>query len=435
MRRHLQRLAARAVRWVERRTGSGPYTRADDLERRLQATRSTLELRETQLEDVRARRNEVRERLDHARSQLRWMPPYELGWATDESLRRLVFADSGAPNLLLRLLYHRLAGVGIRPVPRRDPFADGLAATDLLHIHWVPDIEIASDLDDAHRRVDAWLGQIMAADERGTMLLRTVHELGGHDHRFGELHHHVDAAVLDRAAVVHALHHSTVDELVARHGVDRERIIVVEHPLYTGAYPDVVGRGDARESLGVGDGEILLLAFGSIRRYKGFERLVGVLDRVRDDTGLVVRLLIAGPARDDADLAPLVTAAAGRDDVRVTARRVPDDLVQYLMRAADLCVLPYLPGSLNSGVLLLAWTFDVPVVAPRNPVLEDLARRGPARLFDAASDDELAATLVAALRDGWYRDATVPAALRRDLDPVAIAGQFAAQLSARLTGR
>ena len=53
-----------------------------------------------------------------------------------------------------------------------------------------------------------------------------------------------------------------------------ERTFVVEHPLYSGVYPDYVSRAAARRMLGVDDDEVVLLGFGAIRPYKGFDRLV-----------------------------------------------------------------------------------------------------------------------------------------------------------------
>jgi beta-1,4-mannosyltransferase len=213
----------------------------------------------------------------------------------------VLYADSGAPNPYLRLLYHRLPDAGLWPTPRRQPLDGDVSAPDVVHVHWLPDLEIADDEADARGRVESFLGRLDAALERGARLVRTVHELHGHDERFPELTRRTHAALYERAHTVHLLHESTRDELHAAYDVEADRTFVVAHPLYTGWYPDLLPRMEARRHLGVADDDILLLGFGAIRPYKGFDRLLEIAGRLDRR----VRVLVAGPAPIGADLSAL----------------------------------------------------------------------------------------------------------------------------------
>jgi hypothetical protein len=76
------------------------------------------------------------------------------------------------------------------------------------------------------------------------------------------------------------------------------------------------------------------------------------------------RLLLAGPPPRDPDdrTAAALAVAARHPQVDLWPRRVADDEVQIILRAADVAVSPQ-RVPLNSGSRLLALTFGLPVVA------------------------------------------------------------------------
>jgi glycosyltransferase involved in cell wall biosynthesis len=228
---------------------------------------------------------------------------------------------------------------------------------------------------------------------------------------------------------VHVLHASTVGEVEGLYPLVPERTFVVEHPLYSGVYPDYVSRDAARRMLGVESDEVVVLGFGAIRPYKGFDRLVRAVPRLREVTGERVRVMLAGPTYLSLENEELLDLVASTDGVSMTDRAVPDEYVQVLFRAADVVALPY-RQVLNSGVLMLALTFGVPSVAPDNPVTRDAVGSGLVHTFDRESDEGLVDALVAAIGRRHQRDA-LPAAFTERFDHRSIARQFAAELVAR----
>ncbi len=109
----------------------------------------------------------------------------------------------------------------------------------------------------------------------------------------------------------------------------------------------------------------------------------------------------------------------------------PIEDVQLFLRAADVAILPYVQ-SLNSGVLLLALSFGVPVVVPSRTGFDELVDPTFARTFEPGDP----AALAAAIRESEALDprAARAAALSsaRRFDPDQLSVQFADGLRDRL---
>jgi glycosyltransferase involved in cell wall biosynthesis len=112
-------------------------------------------------------------------------------------------------------------------------------------------------------------------------------------------------------------------------------------------------------------------------------------------------------------------------------REVPVEAVASLLRAADVAVLAH-RQALNSGFLLLALTFGLPVVGPRMAAAEHLLDDRVARLYDPADPDGLPRALRAA------PELLTSEARRRALEiaeahePRAISRSFLAELRRRM---
>jgi glycosyltransferase involved in cell wall biosynthesis len=206
----------------------------------------------------------------------------------------------------------------------------------------------------------------------------------------------------------------------------------VPHPSYRGAYADHVSRHDARYELGLHADEFVVLALGAIRPYKGLDELLDAWQDVPRDRPR--RLVIAGAPAEDPEVDALVERAAVDPRVLIDARSIPADEIQHFMRAADVAVLPY-RRALNSGALMLALTFGLPVIVPDGGGLAEVVNTGFARTFAAGDRASLAEALTKAPALATDKARRLAAEAAAKQDPVALSRRFAQELRTRLSDR
>jgi glycosyltransferase involved in cell wall biosynthesis len=351
----------------------------------------------------------------------------------DTGLRDLAYFPGGAQNPYLRLLYARVVEVGFEPRALGTfELLDRAPATGVFHLHWTRVFQDGAGSEQAAREQSArYLGRIEDFIDRGGTLMWSIHEWLPHDCPYPDIEVETRRRLAELASGIHVLHESTVRGVAPLYPLDPAKAFVVEHPLYTGVYPDYLSREAARALLGLAPDDVLLLGFGAIRPYKGFDRLVAALPAVRDGSGLRVRVMVAGPTYKTVENRELVDLVAATEGASMTGEAVPDDYVQVLFRAADVAVLPY-RQVLNSGVLMLALTFGCPSVAPENEVTRDTISSGLVHLFHPGSDDDLQRAILDAV-DRRHRRGPGAAGFLRRFDHRSVAGEFAEALAAHLS--
>ena len=174
---------------------------------------------------------------------------------------------------------------------------------------------------------------------------------------------------------------------------------VLHHGHYIDEYENTVTRASARAKLELPQDAVVVLAFGTIAKYKGFDALIQAFQAVAYEKTV---LLIAGPAKDPDLLAQLQTLAARRQtspvDIRVIPETIDSQDVQVYFNACDIVALPF-RSVLNSGSLLLAMSFGRCVIAPNIGSVPEIAY-SPAHFgYDPATPDGLTDALRRALRD------------------------------------
>jgi glycosyltransferase involved in cell wall biosynthesis len=393
--------------------------------------------------DAIRQRDDARETLAGVRSRLRkleqqvrfpeeawWEQRAQLaGWAPGEGLRDFSYFPGGTQNPYLRMLYARLPEEGYDPRPlARFDHINRLPPASVFHLHWTRIAQLGAEtIDDAQAKSDDFLDTIAAFVERGGTFVWSVHEALPHDCPFPEVEQDLRQHLADLAHGVHVLHRSTIDEVAPYYTLPEDKVFVVEHPLYTGIYETYLTRAAARRLIGLGDDEVMILGFGAIRPYKGFDRLVRVLPRLRKETGRDVRVVVAGPTMQSIDNSELEDLVADTEGASITGDPIPDEYVQVMFKSADIVALPY-RQVLNSGVLMLGLTFGCSSIAPDNAVTRDTLDSGLVRLFDRTDEEDLYRVLVEAVDDASPATRRLPEAFADRYDPATIAGDFAAAL-------
>lgn len=303
------------------------------------------------------------------------------------------------PYLNLMLLAPRARGWNVLESLRLEQLEQHLGrlgSGDVFHMHWTaPIVQRADDdLDEARSRLDRYRTAVDAARARGARLVWTVHNVLPHDARHLELELELNRYLAATADAVHVMNAATAAAVSEFYTLDPSRVVHIPHPSYQGVYPSSMTRADARASLGLGDEDRAVLAFGQMRPYKGLDVLV---DAVRTIASADRPVLLLAGRTSDADRAD-IDAMLG-DDVRAVRSHdhVEDVDVQRWFRAADVAVFPY-RRVLNSGSLHLAASFGVSSVLPDEPHLRaEFGGEGWIGWFDAADG---AASLAALLADG-----------------------------------
>ena len=181
-------------------------------------------------------------------------------------------------------------------------------------------------------------------------------------------------------------------------------IRVIPHGHYRDAYPPATERDDARRELGLDDTRPVLLAFGQVRPYKGFQDLV---ERFRQ-ADLDATLMVAGDPTDQHATADLIARAGDDPRIRLDLRFHDPSETSLLFSAADRVILPYRKVT-TSGTLVLALSLGRACVIPDDASLLDISGEAAVERFRSLDDlmpaiaRSLAADDTTSERAAWRR--------------------------------
>jgi D-inositol-3-phosphate glycosyltransferase len=157
------------------------------------------------------------------------------------------------------------------------------------------------------------------------------------------------------------------DELCQEFGVAEKAVTVIRHPI-NNAFPDTeLTPAGAKRRLALKDDEKAVLFFGRIRPYKGIEYLLDAFRLLSADEQANYRLIVAGePKKGSEEYLREVRQSVERNfkegQVILRIQFIPDEEMEMYLKGADVLVLPY-KEIFQSGVLFLAYSFGLPVVA------------------------------------------------------------------------
>lgn len=137
-----------------------------------------------------------------------------------------------------------------------------------------------------------------------------------------------------------------------------------------------------------------ILFAGNISQYKGVEYLLQAMLMVHEKRP-DVKLVVAGGGNYYFNISPYVKL----DFIDIRNRFVPDEELVALIRNTEFMVCPYTDAT-QSGVIMSAFTFNVPVIATRVGGLPDMLNNGRfGMLIDKKNAKELSDAIVCLLEN------------------------------------
>src|SRR5262245_60493425 len=179
------------------------------------------------------------------------------------------------------------------------------------------------------------------------------------------------------------------DDLLATFGVSKASVSVIRYGINNAVPSTTLTCEQARRRLGIANGERAILFFGNIAAYKGLEYLIAAFERIVADGG-EYRLIVAGRAKKVsdpyvADIQERLSRKPVRERTILRMEFIPDQEMELYFKAADVTVLPY-TRIFQSGVLFLAYSFGLPVIASDVGSLRDVVVEGKTRFIYKTED-------------------------------------------------
>ena len=172
------------------------------------------------------------------------------------------------------------------------------------------------------------------------------------------------------------------------------------HPIYTNI-PKKIDKITARKKLGLSAKNIILY-FGIIRDYKGFDILLNAIAELKD-SGLDFHLLAGGECYgSDEKYTKLISNLGISDYITWHNKYIPDSEVSNYFSAADVVALPYRTAS-QSGVTQMAYSYDLPVIVTKVGGLPEIVDEGQSGFtIETENPKELANMLEKNLKAGTF---------------------------------
>jgi D-inositol-3-phosphate glycosyltransferase len=164
------------------------------------------------------------------------------------------------------------------------------------------------------------------------------------------------------------------EEMVEQFAVPTSRVSAIPFGINDSVPNTNLSTREAKERLGVRESEKTILFFGRIKPYKGLEYLIAAFHllagRHQD-----YRLLIAGRLEEGCDnywesIQNEIQQYVGTARVIPRIEFIPDAEIELYFKASDVLILPY-KEIFQSGVIFLAYSFGLPVVAADVGSLKD----------------------------------------------------------------
>ena len=233
----------------------------------------------------------------------------------------------------------------------------------LVHLNWFENIDDSS-YRSALRSFARKMVVLSAIRMSGKKLVWTMHNRASHEKRTGWLSRAITRLLIRWSHRI-IIHSKKSQEMIGRQYPDAlHKLFYLPHPEFIESYGPIPEEADAPAA-----SPLKLLFVGAVKPYKNIELLIKMAAEFKDQ----VQVTIAGKPNSPAYGQTIRQAAEAAGNVQLIPEFIPDHELPRLMQHCDLLVLPYdLNSSLNSGTVILAFSYKKTVICPEIGTIEDL---------------------------------------------------------------
>jgi beta-1,4-mannosyltransferase len=271
----------------------------------------------------------------------------------------------------------------------------------ILHLHWLtPYLKgenwLTRLIYSLKLLTDLWLIR-----RSGVKIIWTVHNHLAHNTQFPRLELWLRKRI---SQVVHQLivHHQYSGEYLSQSWKSKQPFTVIPHGHYRTIYPTAIAQQTARQQLNLPLDGLLYLNLGMIRPYKGIESLILAWQEWQATQELSppnnCTLLIAGQPINETYRHHMECLLDNTPGVIFHPNFIPAAKMHLYFSAADIVVLPF-THILTSGSLILAMSYDMPIIAPRQGGIVETLGSAASLLYDTQDPQGLLKALRASTKE------------------------------------
>jgi len=197
-------------------------------------------------------------------------------------------------------------------------------------------------------------------------------------------------------------------ELFQDFGVRERSVTVIPFGINNSLPNTDITPTQAKQRLGIADGEKALLFLGRLRPYKGLEYLLAAFQLLASSDPNYKLIVASEPKKGSEEYFDEIRRIIDQkiDPGRIILKMhfIPDEEMEIYLKAADVLVLPY-KEIFQSGVLFLGYSFGLPAVATDvGSFREEMVEGKTGFLCKPADPADLAGTLETYFQSSLYKE-------------------------------
>ncbi|PZX59762.1 glycosyltransferase involved in cell wall biosynthesis [Algoriphagus ratkowskyi] len=233
----------------------------------------------------------------------------------------------------------------------------------LVHLNWF------ENLDDSSSK-SMWISYLrklvvlIAVKFGKKKLVWTMHNRLSHEKKSGKLSRALTKKLVSASDAI-VIHSAVSKEILhSQYPNLKAKVVHIPHPDFVDVYGPMIAENSEKRS-----SKLKLLFIGAIKPYKNIELLIQLASRFPN----AIHLTIAGNPTSETYRNELVKQAEGMSNIALELKFIPDEELPNYIHQSDLLILPYsLESSLNSGTVILGFSYGRTVICPRIGTIDDL---------------------------------------------------------------